>query len=81
MSVMGGFANSSVRKYVSRSWPNPGTRGEQVRSMYDRLKEALSKETVTNEASAKEASLKESGAGGDEGKGMGSINGQVTAPK
>jgi hypothetical protein len=51
---------------VSRSWPNPGTLGEQVRSMYDRLTEA---------------SLKESGAGGDGGKGTGSVNGKAVESK
>lgn len=69
-------ANALFRNYISRSWPNPGTRGEQVHSMYDRLKEALSKEAL-----AKEASLNESGAGGDGGKSTGSTNGHVAEAK
>ena len=75
------FTHFLCRSYVSRSWPNPGTRGEQVRSMYDRLKDALSKEEAAKEALAKEASLKESDTGGNGSTCTGQINGQVTEPK
>lgn len=29
--------SNNFREYVSSYWPNPGTKGSQVQSMYDRL--------------------------------------------
>lgn len=67
------------RAYVSRSWPNPGTPGEQVQSMYDRLKEALSKEASAKAQAAD--SLNGAGAGGNGGRSTGAVNGQVVEPR
>ena len=69
-----------VRNYVSRSWPNPGTRGEQVRSMYDRLKEALSKEALAKAESATLPS-NDASASGEGGKSTGPTNGQASASR
>jgi hypothetical protein len=66
MAGTAGCADAPCRNYISRSWPNPGTLGEQVHSMYDRLTEA---------------SLKEARAAGDGGKSTGPVDGKTAGPK
>lgn len=50
-------ANKLLRNFVARYWPNPGTPGSQVKSMYERLAAAddvlLGKEGATKDGEIK----------------------------
>ena len=61
MQLARGHANGVLRNFVATYWPNPGTEGGRVRSMYDRIAAATEGAQAGKDGSPSSSAAKENG--------------------